>query len=97
MELAAYASLTFEPPDKEKFPALDLAHRAVAQGGTMPAVMNAANESAVAQFLSHQIAYLDITRLITRSMDRHDPLPPTLENILDADAWARRYVAESVA
>lgn len=94
MEWEAFASLTFEAPDEVKFPALGLARRAAARGGTMPAVMNAANEAAVGLFLNRKIAYLDMMRLVAQTMDRHDPVPPTLANILEADAWARRQVAE---
>jgi 1-deoxy-D-xylulose-5-phosphate reductoisomerase len=93
MELSAYANLTFEAPDEAKFPALGLARRAVEQGGTMPAVMNAANESAVGLFLERQIPFLDIMRLIERTMDRHEPIPPTLASVLEADAWARNEVS----
>jgi 1-deoxy-D-xylulose-5-phosphate reductoisomerase len=60
----------------------------------MPAVMNAANEAAVGLFLNRKIAYLDMMRLVAQTMDRHDPVPPTLANILEADAWARRQAAE---
>jgi 1-deoxy-D-xylulose-5-phosphate reductoisomerase len=94
MELSAYANLTFEAPDEEKFPSLGLARHAVAQGGTLPAVMNAANEAAVALFLDRKITYLDVMRRVERTMAQHTPLPPTLENILEADAWARRQAVE---
>lgn len=89
MELRDYANLTFEAPDEEKFPALRLARHAVYQGGTLPAVMNAANEEAVALFLNRKIAYLDITRIIERVMERHTPIEATYENVLGADDWAR--------
>jgi len=92
MELSAYANLTFEAPDEEKFPALALARRAVTQGGTMPAVMNAANESAVALFLAEKIPFLGIGRLVEQAMERHEPVAPTFTNVLEADAWARAYV-----
>jgi len=94
MELSAYANLTFEAPDEVKFPALGLARRAVLQGGTMPAVMNAANEAAVALFLENRIPFLELTHLIGKAMDSHEALPPTFENVLEADAWARRTVNE---
>jgi 1-deoxy-D-xylulose-5-phosphate reductoisomerase len=95
MELSAFANLTFESPDESKFPALGLARRAAAQGGTMPAVMNAANEAAVGLFLNRKIGYLDLMRCIERTMDRHEPVAPTPANVLEADAWARRAVTES--
>jgi 1-deoxy-D-xylulose-5-phosphate reductoisomerase len=94
MELSAYANLTFEAPDELKFPALGLARHAVRTGGTLPAVMNAANEAAVGLFLEHKISYLDIMRRVERVMTRHTPGSPTLPNILEADVWARRAVTE---
>jgi 1-deoxy-D-xylulose-5-phosphate reductoisomerase len=97
MELKDYASLTFEAPDEEKFPALRLARRAVTVGGTMPAVMNAANEAAVALFLDRKIPYPGIIQWIERAMERHAPLAPTIPAILDADGWARRFVSEGAA
>lgn len=97
MELKDYANLTFEAPDEEKFSALKLARWAVAQGGTMPAVMNAANEAAVALFLDHKIPFLQMMRLVERAMNQHDVLQPTLPNVLEADRWARRYVQEQGA
>jgi 1-deoxy-D-xylulose-5-phosphate reductoisomerase len=95
MELSAYANLTFEAPDEAKFPALGLARHAVRTGGTLPAVMNAANEAAVGLFLEHKIAYLEIIRRVERAMESHTPASPTLPNILEADNWARRSVMEA--
>ena len=94
MELKDYANLTFEAPDESKFSALRLARRAVQQGGTMAAVMNAANEAAVARFLNNEIPFLQLMRLIERAMDQHDPLEATFANVLEADRWARRFVQE---
>ena len=94
MEVHHYSNLTFESPDESKFPALPLARRAVTQGGSMCAVMNAANETAVDLFLNRKIAYLDIIRYIERAMDMHEPIEtPALEEILQADEWAREIVA----
>ena len=92
MELSAYANLTFEAPDEAKFPALGLARHAVRTGGTLPAVMNAANEAAVGLFLDHKIGYLEIMRRVERAMNSHTPALPTLPNILEADVWARGFV-----
>ena len=97
MELQHYANLTFEAPDEEKFPSLGLAKQAVAIGGTMPAVMNAANEAAVALFLDYKISYLDIIRRIVRAMEAHTISEPTVPAILEADAWARRFVDQDAA
>jgi 1-deoxy-D-xylulose-5-phosphate reductoisomerase len=88
--LAKLGSLTFEEPDPERFPALELAREAGEIGGTLPAVLNAANEVAVAAFVNRRIGFPDIPVLVRRIMGRHQPVPhPTLQRILEADAWAR--------
>ena len=93
MEVHHYSNLTFESPDEDKFPALSLARRAVTEGGSMCAVMNAANETAVDLFLNRKIAYLDIMRRIEATMNRHQPIQtPSLEEILQVDEWARADV-----
>ncbi len=89
MEIKDYANLIFEAPDENKFPALGLARHAVQRGGTTAAVINAANEVAVERFLNREIGFLDILRTVERVMERHTPEPPTLENVLHADSWAR--------
>ncbi|MBI4277161.1 MAG: 1-deoxy-D-xylulose-5-phosphate reductoisomerase [Armatimonadetes bacterium] len=82
--------LTFEPPDCERFPCLDLVRDAAACGGTMPAAVNAADEIAVDWFLSGALRFSDIPRLIRRVMDGHRAVStPVLEDILEADRWAR--------
>ena len=87
---AKIGSLTFEEPDLDRFPSLSLARRAGEVGGTLPAVLNAANEIAVAAFCEQQISFPEITAAVTRAMDRHEVVShPTLEQILAADAWAR--------
>jgi 1-deoxy-D-xylulose-5-phosphate reductoisomerase len=100
-DFARIASLTFELPDLERFPALELARRAGEVGGTMPAVLNAANEVAVEAFLAGRINFPQITETVRRTMAAHTPAPhPTLETILEADAWARataRRVIEEFA
>jgi 1-deoxy-D-xylulose-5-phosphate reductoisomerase len=88
--LAKYGSLTFEEPDTERFPALDLARRAGEVGGTLPAVLNAANEIAVEAFVNRKLSFIGITETVRRTMDAHKVVEhPTLEQILAADAWAR--------
>lgn len=90
-DLAQYGCLTFEEPDRSRFPALDLARRAGEVGGTLPAVFNAANEVAVEAFCARQITFDQISQTVARTMGRHEVLKhPTLEQILAADAWARR-------
>ena len=87
--------LTFAPPDETRFPCLALARRAAQTGGTMPAVLNAANEAAVGLFLEEKITFSALSGLIERAMDAHTAqLCPTLTQILAADAWARRQVKE---
>jgi len=89
--LAQLGSLTFEEPDVERFPSLKLAYRAGELGGTMPAVLNAANEVAVEAFVNRRISFEQIPQTVARVMDRHQLVThPTLEKILEADAWARR-------
>ncbi|MGA2788710.1 MAG: 1-deoxy-D-xylulose-5-phosphate reductoisomerase [Verrucomicrobiota bacterium] len=92
---AKLGNLTFEEPDAERFPALTLARRAGEVGGTLPAVLNAANEVAVAAFVDRKINFPQITETVRRTMDAHKVVKhPTLEQILEADAWARREAAK---
>src|SRR5213080_1242551 len=92
--LAKLGSLTFEEPDPERFPALELARRAGEAGGTMPAVLNAANEVAVESFVNRQINFPQISETVRRTMERHKLVEhPALDEILAADAWARREAA----
>ena len=93
--LARLGSLTFEEPDPERFPALELARRAGEVGGTLPAVLNAANEVAVEAFINRQITFPDISAVVRRSMDRHQVVAhPSLAQIIAADAWARTEAAK---
>lgn len=86
-------TLTFEPPDLLRFPSLGYAYEALAMGGTMPAVLNAANEAAVERFLDRQIPFGQIAKLVRAAMDLHEVRPrPTLEEVLEADCWARELV-----
>jgi 1-deoxy-D-xylulose-5-phosphate reductoisomerase len=92
------AALTFEEPDHERFPAINLARAAAARGGTAPAALNAANEAAVQAFLDGRTGFTDICRLVGRVLDEHEPAPAgELDAVLDADAWARRRVGELLA
>ena len=86
--------LNFETPDRDTFPALGLGFEVAAKGGTCGAVLNAANEAAVARFLAGSLAFLDIARCCRAVLDSHDFDPrPTLERLLALDAWARQEVA----
>jgi len=83
-------TLTFEEPDVERFPAIELARQAGEVGGTLPAVLNAANEIAVEAFVNRKINFPQITETVRRTMAAHRVVPhPALEQILAADAWAR--------
>jgi len=83
-------TLTFE-----RFPAIELARRAGEVGGTLPAVLNAANEIAVEAFVNRKINFPQITEMVRCTMDAHETISqPTLEQILEADAWARRTAAK---
>lgn len=87
-------SLTFEEPDVDRFPALELARRAGEIGGTLPAVLNAANEIAVEAFVNRQLNFPQITEAVRRVMDAHRVVAhPSLDQILAADAWARAEAA----
>jgi 1-deoxy-D-xylulose-5-phosphate reductoisomerase len=87
-------TLTFEEPDVERFPAIELARRAGEVGGTMPAVLNAANEIAVEAFVNCRINFPQITETVRRTMDAHKVVShPALEQILEADSWARKAAA----
>jgi 1-deoxy-D-xylulose-5-phosphate reductoisomerase len=89
--LAKLGTLTFEEPDPARFPALELARKAAEIGGTLPAVLNAANEIAVEAFVNRRINFPQISEVVRRTMDQHKVQEhPTLEQILEADAWARQ-------
>ncbi len=91
--LAKLGALTFEEPDLDRFPAVELARRAGERGGTMPAVMNAANEVAVTAFCQGRISFPQITEAVANTMARHEAVAqPALEEVLAADAWARGAV-----
>ncbi len=97
LNLFEIGKLTFHPVDGERFPALGLAYRALQQGGTMPAVLNAANEVAVEAFLRGRLGFLQISRLIAKTMDHHRPSEPnSLENILQAHAWAKQEAQQLI-
>jgi 1-deoxy-D-xylulose-5-phosphate reductoisomerase len=91
--LAKLGSLTFEEPDADRFPALNLARKAGETGGTLPAVFNAANEVAVDAFVNGRINFPQISETVRGTMDRHQVVPhPNLDQILAADNWARQNV-----
>jgi 1-deoxy-D-xylulose-5-phosphate reductoisomerase len=94
LDFGSLRSLTFEPPDQQRFPSLRLAYEVVRQGGLSGAVLNAANEAAVELFRSGAIRFPEIVELTEQALARHEPNPsPTLEDLLTADRWAREEVA----
>jgi 1-deoxy-D-xylulose-5-phosphate reductoisomerase len=96
LNLVKAGSLTFKEPDHQKYPCMGLAYAAGRSGGAMPAVLNAANEQAVALFLEEKISFLDIPRVIEKVCDRfviHNSSTPSLDDILAADSWARQEVS----
>ena len=100
LDLTEVGQLNFRKPDPSKYPCMQLAYAAGRSGGTMPAVMNAANEQAVALFLEEQVHFLDIPRLIERVCDRHRvdlTSNPSLDDVLAIDTWARQAVQEAAA
>ena len=98
LDLTELGQLTFRAPDPAKYPCMDLAYAAGRAGGTMPAVLNAANEQAVALFLEERIHFLDIPKLIEAACDRHRndlKAQPSLDDVLAVDQWARRFVRDT--
>ena len=102
LDLAALGALTFEAPDADRFPAIDIARTALVTGGGAPAAMNAANEAAVAAFLDRRIGFLDIASAVSETLDRmnsggdltHRTDEDALEAAMMTDAGARRVAAE---
>lgn len=85
-------NLIFEKPRTDKFPCLGLAYRAIKTGGTMPAVLNGANEIAVARFINREISFTDIPKLIETAMNAYNvKYNYTLDDVLEADKWAREF------
>jgi 1-deoxy-D-xylulose-5-phosphate reductoisomerase len=91
LELSKLSKLEFHDPDREKFQCLDLAYRALRDGGTAPAVLNAANEVVVEAFLEDVIPFHQIPRIIESVLSSHSPTAASsLESVISADAWARQ-------
>ena len=100
LDLVKAGNLTFREPDHQKYPCMQLAYAAGKAGGLMPAVLNAANEQAVALFLAEKISFLDIPRLIENVCDRFSQqniAKPNLDDILSADQWARQAIVDADA
>lgn len=92
IDFAKRNSLTFEKPDMDTFKCLSLAYRAIKTGGTMPTVMNGANEMAVAAFLENKIGFLNIADIIEKTMMSYNvKYDYTVEDLVEADKWARNF------
>jgi 1-deoxy-D-xylulose-5-phosphate reductoisomerase len=98
LDLTKLGSLHFERPDFERFPCLRLAYRALREGGTLPAALNAANEQAVSAFLEGRIRLTDIPRITESVMDAHRTRPVSgLDVVLEVDREARAAAAAEIA
>jgi 1-deoxy-D-xylulose-5-phosphate reductoisomerase len=97
LDLTAISRLQFEAPDLERFPCISLAYRALEEGGTLPAAMNAANETAVAAFLDERICLTEIPLVIEGVMNCHQISPiENIQTVLDVDCWARAAAASEI-
>jgi 1-deoxy-D-xylulose-5-phosphate reductoisomerase len=98
LDLTKLSALRFEPPDRERFPCIELAYRALGRGGTLPAAMNAANEEAVEAFLKGRVRLTDIPVVIEAVIDAHETTPVSdLGAVLRADREARAQAREGIA
>ena len=96
MDFEKLLSLEFSAPDRKKYPSIGFAEEAMRQGGTMPAVMNAANEAAVERFRREEIRFTQIWSIVEKTMNAHKTLPQESFAVLkEADAWARAFAAKS--
>ena len=97
LNLQKQGELTFLSVEGRRYPALDIAYGALAQGGTVPAVLNAANEVAVAAFLDGRIRFRQIHEISQKTIESHQSIKPrTLKQVLKADQWARAFAQELV-
>ena len=97
LNLAEIKELTFEEPDRERYPSLALTFRALKEGGTMPCVFNAANEVAVDAFLEEKILFTDITRIVSNTMDSHKTSNyETIDEVIEVSEWAKLTANELI-
>lgn len=97
LEFSPELRLDFHPPDLERFPCVSLAYRAAKVSGTMPAVLNAANEVAVQAFLDGRIGFMDIPQVIGSVMDEHTAQPvESIDRVVQVDAWARELARRTI-
>ena len=97
LDLAKIASLTFKKPDLDRFKALALAYKAGRTGGSMPCVLNGANEMANELFRNNKIEFLQIEELVEKALKAHQVISdPTLEQLVKVDSWARNFVLKEI-
>ena len=95
LDLARIGRLDFEAPDEDRFPALRLTRQAAEAGGAAPAILNAANEVAVAAFLKGAIGFLDIAMIVEDVLNGYSaPVPQQIDDVLEADTQARKRAAQ---
>jgi len=93
LDLLQLGTLNFEPPDTKKFPCISLAYEALNKAGTMPTVLNVANEQAVYRFLNKEIGFMDIPYIIEKACDKHDWVSnPCLDDLLHLETWTTDFV-----
>ncbi len=96
LDLAKIGTLTFEEPDLKKFKCIQLAYDALEAGGSVPVVLNVANEEAVYRFLNGEISFINIPELITKAIDAHDFIEhPDLDDILGLEQWTQAFIKRS--
>ncbi len=97
LRLEDWAKLTFAAPDDTAFPTVNMARRALSQGGLYPAALNAANEVAVGAFIDGQIGFLDIMRLAETALEHPLPIPQTVEDVFSVDAEVREFTRATIS
>ena len=97
-DLSRPQTLEFIPPDMDRFPALGLGFEVAAKGGTSGAVLNAANESAVAAFINRELSFTDIASACRQILEQHDFIAnPNLEQLMACDQWARQELSRWIS
>jgi len=95
LDFEVFSTLTFEKPDLETFKCLSLAYQAIEEGGTMTTVLNTADEVAVSLFLEKRIKFLDIPKIIEKSMEKHDNIiNPDINDIIEVDHSIRKSILD---
>ncbi|MBN4067790.1 MAG: 1-deoxy-D-xylulose-5-phosphate reductoisomerase [Alkaliphilus sp.] len=93
LKLSEIRTLTFEEPDLDRFPCLQLAYDAIKIGGTMPCVLNGANEVLVSKYLKEEISFYDIPKYVEKAMNKHSSFDYTsLDELLEVDKWVRNWI-----